>query len=149
RHTGLETCSRCWRGKDTAWVVREILPPAARAYMAKAGRTADNAPAHDPKCPMWHGGGGVDIVYPVSGARLFVPRDLDGEFEEVVFEAAHARQDASLSWYLDGRRLAETRGEHKVSVDFPAGSHLLSVVDEEGRSAQASFQAFRRASPED
>jgi len=60
----------------------------------------------------------------------------------------HGREWMAGDIEEDYRRLAETRGEHKVSVDLAAGSHMLSVQDEEGASAEASFQAFRRASAE-
>jgi penicillin-binding protein 1C len=144
RRTGLEACSMCWKGKDTAWVVREIHPPSLRSWEALSGRNPDNAPAHDPKCPAYHGGDGLELIYPTPGSRLFVPRDLDGRYQQVVFEAAHSRQDAQLFWYLDGRFLAATKGTHKVSLDLPSGSHRLSVEDEEGRTADLGFEAFRR-----
>ncbi|MDB5104105.1 MAG: pbpC [Fibrobacteres bacterium] len=147
RRTGLETCSRCWSGKDTAWVVREIHPPSLRSWEAQSGRNPDNAPAHDPKCPAYHGGDGLELVYPTSGTRLFVPRDLDGRYQQVVLEAAHARQDALIFWYLDGRFLTTTKGTHKVPVDLPAGPHRLSVEDDEGRTADLGFEAFRREEP--
>ena len=144
KRTGLETCSRCWKGKDTAWVVREIHPPSLRSWETQSGRNPDNAPAHDPKCPAYHGGDGLELVYPTPGSRLFIPRDLDGRYQQVVFEAAHSRQDAQLFWYLDGRFLGTTKGTHKVPVDLPAGPHRLSVEDEEGRTADLGFEAFRR-----
>jgi penicillin-binding protein 1C len=147
RRTGLETCSLCWNGKDTSWIVREIHPPSLRSWEAQSGRNPDNAPAHDPKCPAYHGGDGLELVYPAPGSRLFVPRDLDGRFQQVVFEAAHGRQDAQLFWYLDGNLLGTTRGTHKISLDLAAGAHRLSVEDEEGRTADLGFEAFRREQP--
>ena len=61
-----------------------------------AGRKASSAQA-------------MEFIYPSSGTILYLPRQLSGEVEGVVFRVAHHRSDATLWWHLDQSFVGETR----------------------------------------
>jgi penicillin-binding protein 1C len=84
----------------------------------------------------------IEILYPPPGVRLFVPRNVAGEYEKVVLRAAHRGKNARLLWYLDDRFIGQTQGNHEQTMDLQTGYHELFVQDEEGNSKQAIFLAI-------
>jgi penicillin-binding protein 1C len=86
----------------------------------------------------------MELVYPVDGIRIFVPRDFDGVHEKVVFTAKHQRSATHLFWYLNGDLVGETAGTHECAVDLGPGDYTLTVQDENGLSRSARFSAFRK-----
>lgn len=144
KSTGFGVCSLCWDLGDTAWVTREIYPPALAAFYHAAGRVCGSVPRHNPSCPGVHGDASIEVLYPPPGVRLFVPRNSAGEYEKVVLRAAHGRKSATMFWYLDDRFLGETKEKHEMAVDLSAGDHELFVQDEEGNAGTAKFLAIRR-----
>ena len=91
-----------------------------------AGRKASSAQA-------------MEFIYPSSGTVLYLPRQLSGEVEGVVFRVAHHSSDATLWWHLDQSFVGETRFIHKLRLAPPVGKHTLTVVDGEGNTVSIAF----------
>jgi penicillin-binding protein 1C len=91
-----------------------------------AGRKASSAQA-------------MEFIYPSSGTVLYLPRQLSGEVEGVVFRVAHHNADATLWWHLDQSFVGETRFIHELLLAPPPGRHTLTVVDGDGNSASIAF----------
>jgi penicillin-binding protein 1C len=144
RATGREVCSLCWAGLDTEWITRYVVPPAVKGILAATGRRADDVPLHTASCPEYRDTDRMELVYPVDGIRIFVPRDFDGVHERIVFTAKHQRPATHLFWYLNGDLVGETAGTHECSVDLAPGEYTLTVEDENGLSRSARFSAFRK-----
>jgi penicillin-binding protein 1C len=142
--TGREVCSLCWSGVDTEWVTRYVVPPAVKGILAETGRRADDVPVHTASCPEYRDTDRMELVYPVDGIRIFVPRDFDGVHEKIVFTAKHQRPATHLFWYLNGDLVGETAGTHECAVDLAPGDYTLTVQDENGLSRSARFSAFRK-----
>jgi penicillin-binding protein 1C len=141
---GFSVCSRCWNGIDTVWRVKTIYPPSVRSILAQQGHPADSLPRHNPRCPVAHPQAAIEIVYPVENVSIIVPRNLQGEYEKIVFKAECQRPGGHLFWYLDGGFLAETVGQNTIAVDLQAGKHKLAVQDGEGETEVVRFEAFRK-----
>jgi penicillin-binding protein 1C len=144
RTTGVIVCSKCWAGVDTVWKTKAIYPPSVKAVLLTKGTRTDALPTHNPSCPVGSSKESIEILYPSSDISIVVPRNLQGEYEKIVFKAVYQRPAGRLFWYLDNRFLAETMGEHTVAVDLAGGSHRLSVQDENGATESVKFQAFRK-----
>jgi penicillin-binding protein 1C len=141
---GYGVCSLCWDLGDTAWITREIYSPALTNFFVSRGRVCDTFPRHNPSCSAVHEEASIEILYPPPGVRLFVPRNVAGEYEKVVLRAALRGKNASLLWYIDDRFIGQTQGKHEQAVDLQTGYHELFVQDEEGNSGQAKFLAIRK-----
>jgi penicillin-binding protein 1C len=114
-----------------------VLPPAQAWFVAR--RRADYRPL-----PPWKDDCGVDepalsVLSPKEGARVFLPRDLDGAPGRVVFEAAHRQRDAAVHWHLDEQFVGTTTAVHQVALAPPPGEHTLTLVDEDGGRIQRRF----------
>jgi penicillin-binding protein 1C len=142
--TGREVCSLCWTGIETEWITRYVVPPAVKAIFAATGRRADDVPIHTASCPEYRDADRIELVYPVEGIKIFVPRDFDGVHEKIVFTAKHERPATHLFWYLNGDLVGETAGTHECAVDLEPGDYTLTVQDENGLSRSARFSAFRK-----
>ena len=142
--TGKVVCSQCWDGLHTKMVTGFILPPAAQRIYQRTGRWVEYVPQHLASCPAsGENPERLEIVYPVNNISILVPRDFDGSFEQVVFQANSQVKDTRLFWLLDDNLIGETRQHHEVAVELPEGEHTLVVMDDEGYTRRVHFKAFR------
>ncbi len=81
----------------------------------------------------------LEFIYPSSGTVLYLPRQLSGEVEGVVFRVAHHNSDATLWWHLDQSFVGETRFIHELLLAPPVGRHTLTVVDGDGNTTSIAF----------
>ncbi len=144
KETGRQVCSLCWKGVESEWVTRFVAPPAAREILARTGRHVDEVPVHSSNCPDFRDEHRMELVYPLDGIKIFVPRDFDGVHERIVFTAKHQRPSTHLFWYLNGSLVGETVDIHECSVDLFPGEYTLTVEDEDGFSRTATFSAYRK-----
>ncbi|MDD8030995.1 MAG: penicillin-binding protein 1C [Acidobacteriota bacterium] len=87
----------------------------------------------------------MNLVYPEPGTAVFIPVDLDGQAQEVVFEAVHRQKEALIHWHLDEDYLTTTRHFHKIALNPPAGEHQLVLVDGEGRRLVRKFTVMGKS----
>lgn len=139
-----KVCSLCWESDNHSPRKRLVLPPVATEIMRRQGRTLEVVPPHRSECPSVKGSDPLRISYPLAGARLWLPRDLDGGFERLVMQASHRDGHEPLFWYLDHRYLGQTRSEHAVAVRVASGWHELQVVDGSGQGDNSRFHVSRR-----
>jgi penicillin-binding protein 1C len=109
-----------------------------------SGHEADRIPVHAAHCPDFRECNRIELVYPVDGIKIFVPRDFDGTYEKVVFEAKHQQPSTHLFWFLDGSFIGETKNEHNFPIDLDPGSYKLTVQDEAGFSRTVFFDAYKK-----
>lgn len=142
--TGRSVCSLCWSGIETEWDTLFIVPPAVKEILVRNGRSVDAVPSHAAHCVTVRDEARLELVYPVDGIKIFVPRDFDGEHERIVFSAKHQRPSEHLFWYLNGTLIGETIGYHELAVELDAGPYRLTVQDEEGFTRSVSFDAYKK-----
>jgi penicillin-binding protein 1C len=90
-------------------------------------------------------GGGAQVmslIYPQPDTSVFIPVDLDGRLGEVVFEAVHREDGATVHWHLDETYVASTRRFHQIAVRPEPGDHVLILVDGEGRRLERRFKVI-------
>ena len=141
--SGREICSLCWKGLIQQWEIRFILPPLVQEIMQKNGYTVDRIPKHSSNCLYATKTQRIQLLYPVNGIRIFIPRDLDGKYEKIVFSAKHQRPESHLFWYLNSKLIGETRGEHTLLLDLDPGNYQLTVQDEIGYTIKVNFSAYK------
>ena len=82
----------------------------------------------------------MEFIYPTAGSTLYLPRQLDGSIEGVVFRVAHHTPGTTLWWHLDNTYVGETRLIHELKLAPDPGKHVLTVVDENGEMVRVSFR---------
>ena len=81
----------------------------------------------------------MEFIYPESGSRIHLPRQLGGEIEGVVFNLAHRNASATVWWHLDGEYIGQTTDIHQLTLAPSPGVHHLTVIDAQGNSKSISF----------
>ena len=84
----------------------------------------------------------LQIAYPSPNLILHLPTP---DNSPILLIAQHRALEVSLDWYLDGKKIGSTSGEHALALPdgSTAGKHLLSVFDEEGNHNSVVFHVRR------
>jgi penicillin-binding protein 1C len=117
-----------------------ILPPAQAWFYKKYNADFSLPPELKYDC-IAQDKGHMEMIYPRNFTKVFVPVEIDGQQGKVVFEAAHQNPEAKIFWYLNDEFIGETIRNHQLGLFPPAGTHLLSLVDEQGRELSVPFEA--------
>jgi penicillin-binding protein 1C len=139
-------CEAVDRMRHESWFV---LPPVQEYYYR-----ADHA-EYRPLPPFRAGCGGgpadergsrvMNLIYPEPDMSVYVPVGLDGRVGEVVFEAVHREDGATIHWHLDEHYVASTRVFHQISMNPEPGEHRLVLTDDQGRRLERRFQVVSPA----
>jgi len=117
-----------------------VLPPAVEYYYRPLN------PLYRP-LPPWKVGcaptGGtepvMDVIYPVDLGEIYIPVDLSGRKEQVVFEVAHRERNSKVFWYLNDAFIGTTTREHKMGLSPDEGWHTLLLTDSKGERVSRRF----------
>ncbi len=143
---GDAVCSLCWHNKQTTSVNLYVVPPLVKEVLEKQGVHCDEIPNHARNCPVQQNITNLELIYPLSGIKILVPRDFDGKLEKIVFSAKHHNPSSRIFWYLDGKYLRETQDIHNFPVSLDPGIHQLTVQDQDGFKETITFQVFQKTS---
>lgn len=115
------------------------LPPVWEWYYRQ------HHPEYRPLPPLRQGENGgntllpMQFIYPPMNARITLPRQLDGTPGFLTAEVAYRHTATTIFWHIDDSYLTCTKDFHQITLQPPAGKHVLTVVDEEGNSISVSF----------
>jgi penicillin-binding protein 1C len=79
------------------------------------------------------------LFNPNEGARILVPRELDGSEGRIVFTAAHRDASARIYWHLDDEYLGATSFFHEFEARPAPGNRTLTLIDEAGNTLIRRF----------
>lgn len=80
----------------------------------------------------------ITIISPQEGEKFRVDPILKREYQKIHFKAIVSDKSETVLWFLDGEKLGETSGEHRIEWIIQKGSHTLKVRSGENES-QVSF----------
>jgi penicillin-binding protein 1C len=86
----------------------------------------------------------MEFIYPVSGIKIFIPRDQTGVLTRMIAEVAHRNPSKKIYWHLDESYLGTTRFIHQIEIVAGSGNHILTVVDEDGNTIRCGFTVSGR-----
>ncbi len=118
-----------------------VLPPAMEYYYKQHNSDYRILPPMRRDC-MNHSDGDlpIQIIYPESNAKIFLPKGFDGERQRMVFEATSRIAGNRLFWHIDNDYVAVTQDIHRISADLSAGRHLVTITDQEGNRVSRWFE---------
>ena len=115
-----------------------VLPPTIEWYYKKNHPFYKSLPSYLEGC-FPTDAKNLEIIYPEPNAQVFLPRDFDGEYQEVIFEVVHRIPGTSIYWYLDEQYMGTTLDEHQLSLFIDEGTHVLTVVSDYGEKLIRQF----------
>jgi len=84
----------------------------------------------------------LDVLYPKTGSKVYIPRELTGVESRLICEAIHRRRNARLFWHLDETFLGVTTSIHQKAINPSEGKHVLTLTDDEGETVQILFEVI-------
>ena len=124
-----------------------VLTPAMEYYYKK--RNADYLPLPPFRADCVpteaEAGKAIEIIYPQIDARIYIPLEVSGEKGRTIFTATHRRSTAKLFWSVDDQYVGSTEGVHQLALNPAPGSHILTIVDENGVAVVRRFVILEKA----
>lgn len=125
-----------------------VLPPALEFYWRQQHSDYRSMPPWRKDCLKnaltYDDDQPIEIVYPYSTSRIYIPVDIDGKLGRVVIKAVHRNRDASLYWHVDDEYLGETKVFHDKTVFLEPGKHRITLLDKEGHKITRVFTVLSR-----
>ncbi len=84
----------------------------------------------------------ISLIYPRRNTQIYIPKELAGKQGKAVFRAIHQNPQAKLFWHLDNTFLGTTETFHEQGVWVAAGTHTLTLVDEQGARVEQRFDVL-------
>ena len=120
-----------------------VLPPAMEYYYKQHNSDYRVLPPMRPDCNRNADSDlPIQIIYPESNAKIFLPKGFGGERQRIVIEATTRISGNRLFWHIDDNYIAVTQDLHTVSADLPAGRHLLTITDQNGNRVSRWFEVI-------
>lgn len=84
----------------------------------------------------------MELIYPRTYTRIYVPTELDGSSGSAIFEVAHRNPAATIYWHLDKQYIGSTFRIHQLGLSPAKGNHTLHLVDDQGRELVLPFEVI-------
>ena len=134
-------CEALSNSESMTWFV---LPPITEYYYRPHDPTYKILPPFRNDCASQATLAAMDLIYPKPNAKMFIPRDLNGEPGQAVFHLAHRNPAVTVFWHLDGNFIGKTTKSHHLAVNPAAGPHTLTLIDEKGEILEQKFEILSK-----
>ena len=76
------------------------------------------------------------FIYPKENNSIFLPKDFDGQTNDLILKMAHSKPESTLFWYLNDVFIGNTKDIHEMTIKPKTGKHIITAVDEFGNEAK-------------
>ncbi|WP_072347626.1 penicillin-binding protein 1C [Flavobacteriaceae bacterium A100] len=105
-----------------------VLPPLMEYYYKTKNPFYKTLPRFREDC-MGENAIFMQFIYPKENTKIFLPKDFDGNTNELILKIAHSKPETTLYWYLNETFIGTTKDIHDIGVIPKIGKHLITVVD--------------------
>jgi penicillin-binding protein 1C len=71
----------------------------------------------------------MEFIYPNQQSTIFLPKDFDGNTNDLILKVAHSKPELELYWYIDNQFVGSTKDIHDMAILPASGEHVITVVD--------------------
>ncbi|GAA4968791.1 penicillin-binding protein 1C [Algibacter aquimarinus] len=122
--------------KHKSWFV---LPPLMAYYYKTKNPFYKPLPKFRADC-LSENSVSIEFIYPKASNTIFLPKDFDGETNELILKIAHSKPESTVFWYVDETFVASTKDIHELGIKPKSGKHMITVLDEFGNEAKRKFE---------
>lgn len=138
-----QVSSACYPVSQMRPVSWFILPPTQAWYYKQYNADYTEPPEYMTACmDKSDKNAFMELIYPRSYTKVFVPKEIDGSLGAAVFEVAHRNPEAIIYWHLNERYMGSTAHKHQLGLNPPKGHHKLHLVDDQGRELMLAFEVI-------
>ena len=139
----MAVCSHCWsEGHHPKKYLQ--YPTDVLLQLNKKGVSPRPIPFHHINCKVGSESNQLTIVYPIDSALIWVPRDFDGAYQQLIAKAAVTDKNTRVFWYLNEAYIGETKRIHRKAIQLPIGKHTIVAKSEKGSESSASFYIVKK-----
>jgi penicillin-binding protein 1C len=134
-----ERCNTLNSRIDTVFV----LPPYMEYFYKPSNPAYRGMPPPDPECAPAKGG--IQIIYPQEGMKIFLPREKQEERNQLIAKAYHQQPDARIYWFIDEVHTCISTAQpsgHQCMTSLTAGKHSITVTDQWGNTERIHFEVL-------
>ena len=104
------------------------LPPLQAYYFQNKNPFYKPLPPYRNDC-IETSGVSMEFIYPNQQSTIFLPKDFNGNTNDLVLKVAHSKPELELYWYIDNKFVGRTKDIHDMAVLPKEGDHIITVVD--------------------
>ena len=132
-----ESCETPANMQHKSWF---ILPPSMEFYYKQRNADYKILPPYKEGCRVAEPLKLLELIYPQENAKIFVPKEMNGEKGKTIFTAAHRNSEAKIFWTLDNTFAGTTQHYHQLALSPAKGVHFITLTDELGNSVTRRFE---------
>jgi penicillin-binding protein 1C len=122
--------------KHKSWFV---LPPLMAYYYKTKNPFYKPLPKFRADC-LGNNPVSIEFIYPKANNSVFLPKDFDGQTNDLILKIAHSKPESTVFWYLNETFMGTTKAIHEIAMMPQQGQHTITVVDEFGNEAKRSLE---------
>lgn len=131
--------------KECSTIEREVrtyfsLPPQVSFYYKKYHPEYLEIPPPASGCSDYLANESLQFVYPLYQDKIYLPKGLNQNQQELIAQVYHRQEEARLFWYIDKQYLGVTTKFHNMKIRPTPGQHTVTVVDQFGEKAEVQFE---------
>ena len=117
-----------------------ILPPSMEFYYKQRNADYKILPPYKDGCRIAETVKQLELIYPQNDAKIYVPKEMNGERGKTIFTAAHRNSEEKIFWTLDNTFAGTTQHYHQLALSPAKGVHFITLTDEQGNSITRRFE---------
>jgi penicillin-binding protein 1C len=86
----------------------------------------------------------MQLIYPKSVTKIYLPVDVDGKLSHAIFRVAHRQPSTPIYWHLDNEFIGTSQTFHQMALTPSVGKHLLTLVDQQGNRLEQKFEILQK-----
>ena len=137
--TGATLCSHCRIGRSYHQVVIEEWRPEVATWLTRNGFAIQPIPPHNPNCVGVVAGRGPVIRSPSGDSEYHIRAGVGLEYQKLLLAAAVSNRTKHIFWFVNGQLIFKGAPTEPVFYTPVAGTHMLTCVDDEGRSSSRTL----------
>ncbi len=134
-------CEHSENIKHLSWFV---LPPIQEYYYKYKNPSYKLLPPFRKDCNIERSTSPMQLIYPKYPSKIYIPKDLDGEYSRTVFNVAHRDSEEIIYWHLNNEYIGETTHFHEMELNPQAGQYILTLVDSKGNRLEQKFEIIEK-----
>lgn len=120
-----------------------VLPPLTEWYFRH------KSPLYNTLPPMLNGCidetlSPMEFIYPTQNVAVYIPKNIQGDNEQVVVKIAHRNPTSKVYWYANNIYLGETSQYHQMGMQLTTGTHTITCTDEAGNRIMRRIKCLNK-----
>ena len=130
------SCEAVDQIQKTSWFV---LPPLMEHYYKTHQVHYKSLPPYKAGC-SYEETASMEFIEPKANARISLPKNFEGQREELLLKLAHTKPETTVFWYVNDTFIGQTRTFHEISVAVEDGKHRITVIDALGNESSRNIE---------